>query len=216
MVADQSPPSTGRVWADFILPEGYDGNPNMTDGASFSVKWDGFVDEESGIKSYKWAVGSFLDKTLSLGESFYTDIQLEGSSYSYVINDMSIHTDVTYFVCIRAMNDAGLSTTACSDGVLVKLGKLTAGAVYDGPFDEDIDFQLDDNALWLHWAGFKDPVYGLKSYAWCYGLLNTTQNDDFDCLTLPASVEPPLKTYAHNFTTCPYIMANVIVSKLKR
>lgn len=99
-------------------------------------------------------------------------------------------------MCIRVTNGAGLSTTSCSNSIFVKLGKLTAGLVYDGPLTHDIDFQLDDKAVWLHWTGFKDPVYGVERYDWC--LANQTA-DDLTCTTSLTSVDPPLKTSAHQF-----------------
>ena len=68
--------------------------------------------------------------------------------------------------------------------------------VYDGPLTRDIDFQLDDKAVWLHWSGFKDPVYGIENYAWC--LTNQTA-DNQNCTTSLAQVDPPLKTSAHQF-----------------
>ena len=97
------------------------------------------------------------------------------------------------------MNGVGLSTTNCSDAIRVKLGKLTSGVVYDGPLDEDVDFQLDDKAIWLHWSGFKDQVYGLKRFSWCYGLSSKAKNNTFRCLSPLTSVDPPLKSSAHKF-----------------
>ena len=108
-----------------------------------------------------------------------------------------MNTNTSYYVCIRAINGAGLSTTSCSNKIFVKLGKLTAGVVYDGPVDQDIDFQLDDKAVWLHWTGFKGPVYGLKHYAWCYGPV--TLADDLNCTSSLTRVDPPLKTSTHQF-----------------
>ena len=199
VVVDRTPPSAGRVSADFVLSENYDGNPNMTDGASFPVRWSGFIDQESGIRSYKWAVGLVQEETIALGDDFFTDIQFTGSTNGYIVKDQTIHTDTIYYICIRVTNGAGLSTTNCSAGVRVKLGKLTPGVVYDGPLDKDIDFQLDDKALWLHWSGFEDPVYGLKQYTWCYGLITSADNDTFNCLSSLSSVDPPLKVSAHKF-----------------
>ena len=199
VVVDRTPPSPGRVSADFVLPEHYDGNPNMTDGASFSVKWYGFIDQESGIRSYKWVIGLSQEEAIVLSDDFFTDIQFSGSKNSYIIKDWTIYTDTIYYVCIRVTNGVGQSSTSCSDEVRVKLGKLTPGVVYDGPFDEDIGFQLDDKALWLHWAGFKDPVYGIKKYAWCYGEYTSRENDTFNCLNSLSSVHPPLEVSAHTF-----------------
>jgi hypothetical protein len=119
-----------------------------------------------------------------------------GTLNGYVIKDQTIYDNTTYYVCIRVINGAGLSTTSCSNGVLVKLGKLTAGVVYDGPLTRDIDFQLDDKAVWLHWTGFKDPVYGVEKYAWC---LTGQTTADLNCTTSLAQVDPPLKTSTHQF-----------------
>jgi hypothetical protein len=199
VVVDRTPPSAGRVSADFVLTKNYDGNQNMTDGASFPVRWSGFIDQESGIRSYKWAVGLVQEETIALGDDFFTDIQFTGSTNGYIIKNQTLHTDTTYYVCVRVTNGAGLSTTNCSDEVRVKLGKLTAGVVYDGPLDQDIDFQLDDRALWLRWSGFEDPVYRLKKYAWCYGLFSTAENDTFNCLNSLSPVDSPLEVSAHKF-----------------
>ena len=199
VVIDRTPPSAGRVSADFALPEDYDGNPSTTDDASFPVRWSGFRDEESGIRKYEWAIGHTREETAALGDDSFTNIKFTGSTNGYVITDQIIHTDTTYYVCIRVTNGAGLSTTNCSDGVRVKLGKLTAGVVHDGSLDQDVDFQLDDKAVWLNWRGFEDPVYGLKRYAWCYGLVTSTENDTFNCMTSLTTVDPPLKDSAHKF-----------------
>ena len=199
VVIDRTPPSAGRVSADFALPENYDGNPNMTEGASFPVIWSGFIDKQSGIRSYKWAILQGRIETYVLGGDFFTDIQFTGSANGYIIKNQTIYTDAVYYVCIRVTNGAGLSTTNCSEGVRVKLGRLTPGVVLDGPLQQDIDFQIDDKAFWLHWAGFKDPVYGLKKYSWCYGSFTGTKNNTFNCLSALSSVDPTLKASAHKF-----------------
>ncbi|XP_028399029.1 uncharacterized protein LOC114522522 [Dendronephthya gigantea] len=197
VIVDRTPPSAGRVSADFVVPSNYDGNPNTTDGASFTVKWSGFVDQESGVRAYSWAIGSSDRKTKLLGNVFYTGITFTGTLNGYIITDQTVYTNTSYYVCIRVTNSAGLSTTSCSNKVLVKLGKLTAGVVYDGPLPQDIDFQLDDKAVWLHWTGFKDPVFSLGHYAWCYGPLTTAE--ELNCTTSLAQVDPPLKTSTHQF-----------------
>ena len=199
VVVDRTPPSAGRVSAAFSLPENYDGNPNMTDGASFPVRWVGFIDKESGIQSYKWAIGVDREKTRTMADDLFINMQSSVSTNGYVIKNQTIRTSTVYYVCIRIANGAGLSTTNCSRGVRVELGKLTPGAVFDGPFKHDIDFQLDDKALWVNWTGFKDPVYGLKKYSWCYGLLSSLENDTFNCSSALFDVDPPLKNSAHKF-----------------
>ena len=215
VVIDRTPPSSGRVSAEFSLPENYDGNPNMTDGASFPVMWSGFIDKQSGIRSYKWAILQGQIETSALDGDFFTDIQFTGSSNGYIIKNQTIYTDNIYYVCIQVTNGAGLSTTNCSEGMRVKLGKLTPGVVFDGPLQEDIDFQLDDKAFWLHWAGFKDPVYGLKKYFWCYGSFTGEKNDTFNCLSSLSSVDPSLKAVAHKFNNISLLPGKRYNAKVK-
>ena len=126
-------------------------------------------------------------------------ISATGTLNGHVIRGQTLYTNTTYYVCIQVMNGAGLYTTSCSNPVFVKLGKLTAGVVYDGPLDKDVDFQLDDKAVWLHWTGFKDPVYGIEEYAWCYGLTTSGISVLLNCTTSLAQVDSPLKTSAHQF-----------------
>ena len=199
VLVDRTPPSDGHVTADFVVPLNYDGNPNVTQGASFTAKWNGFIDQESGISSYKWAIGLSKKGTKALSDDFYTSIQFTGTLNGYVIQDQTIYTETSYYICIRTTNGAGLSTTNCSEGVFVKLGKLTAGVVYDGPLSKDIDFQLDDRAVWLHWDGFEDPVHGLKKYEWCHGVVMNQDAGQINCTTSFTAVKPPLKTSAHQF-----------------
>ena len=122
-----------------------------------------------------------------------------GTLNGYVINGQTVYTNTTYFVCIRVINGAGLSSTSCSNEILVTLGKLTAGLVYDGPLTRDSDFQLDNKAVWLRWTDFKDPVYGIEKYAWCYGQVMNQSAYHPNCTSSLSVVDPPLKTSAHQF-----------------
>lgn len=124
---------------------------------------------------------------------------ISGTINGYVIQGQTIYSGRKYSVCVRVMNGAGLSRTSCSNEFLVRLGKFTPGIVYDGPFVYDRDFQLDDKAVWLHWSGFKDPVYGIDHYKWCYGKATKQAGDDFNCSSPLTKVNPPLKTTAHRF-----------------
>ena len=78
VVIDRTPPSPGLVSADFVVPANYDGNPNVTTGASFTVKWSGFVDQESEVRVYEWAIGPSVEQMKLLGNVFYRAIQFTG------------------------------------------------------------------------------------------------------------------------------------------
>ena len=78
VVIDRTPPSAGWVSADFVAPANYDGNPNVTANASFTVKWSGFADQESGVRVYKWAIGPSVEQVKMLANTFYRGIQFAG------------------------------------------------------------------------------------------------------------------------------------------
>lgn len=84
VVIDRTPPSAGRVSADFAVPASYDGNPNVAANASFTVKWSGFGDHESGIRWYGWAFGSSSpEQTKRLSNEHYTSIPFTGQYRLY-------------------------------------------------------------------------------------------------------------------------------------
>ena len=99
----------------------------------------------------------------------YTKVVPKESIGGVIIRNQTLWGNNTYFVCVRVTNGAGLHKTDCSTGMLIILGQLSAGVVSDGPITsaDDIDFQLDDKAIWAHWDGFEDPVYDIQGYNWC-------------------------------------------------
>ena len=117
-----------------------------------------------------------------------------------MIHNRTITANKTYYVCIRATNGAGLQSTSCSQGMLVVLGKFSAGVVSDGPVtsSRDTDFQLDDKAIWAHWEGFEDPVFGVTSYDWCIGTNPPLPAQNAVCLW-PFKKTAYLTTHASRF-----------------
>ena len=169
VIIDRTAPDPGFVVAQYVFPTNYDRNKNEVPGSLMVVTWTGFADPESGIRQTSWAVGEDLLSLKSSAGDFYTDVIADDSVGGVVINNQTLVGNKTYFVCIRVRNGAGLQRTDCSSGLFVILGKFSAGVVSDGPVisAKDIDFQLDDKAIWAHWSGFKDPVFGIFRYDWC-------------------------------------------------
>ncbi|EDO42273.1 predicted protein [Nematostella vectensis] len=198
VVIDRTKPNAGVVTAQYVLPFDYDRSKNTVPGTSFPVSWTGFIDQESGIAGYSWAIGTSMLSTQSLSNRYYTRVPA-GSVGGVIISNFTVTGNVTYYVCVRATNGAGLERTDCSPGITVILGKFSAGIVKDGPSKllKDSDFQLDDHALWVHWDGFKDPVYGISSYEWCIGV-----------------TQPSPKQY--NICKWPYMRLDRIVNKAHR
>ena len=169
VVIDRTVPSPGVVSAQYVFPLNYDRNKNEVPGSLFVVTWTGFTDPESGLRKTSWAVGADPQLLKQNRGNLYTEVVADESVGGVVIKNQTLIGNATYYVCVRVTNGAGLHRTDCSSGVFVIVGKISAGAVSDGPVTsaEDIDFQLDDKAIWVHWNGFKDPVFGISRYDWC-------------------------------------------------
>ena len=169
VVIDYTPPNPGTVAAQFVLPPNYDRSKNEVPGSRFVVTWTGFIDQESGIQKTSWALGTDPQQLKQSVIGLYTEVNADDSVGGVVIKNQTVIGNETYFVCIRVTNGAGLDRTDCSPGIKAILGKFSAGEVSDGPVTsaKDIDFQLDDKAIWAHWNGFKDPVFGISKYDWC-------------------------------------------------
>ena len=169
IIVDRSAPNPGVVVAYYAFPRNYNKNKNKVPNSSVVVTWIGFTDPESGIKKTSWAMGANRQKLEQDESDVYTEVVPEESVGGVMIRNLTLAGNQTYFVCVRVTNGAGLQRTDCSTGMLVILGQLSAGVVSDGPTtsEDDIDFQLDDKAIWARWNGFKDPVFGISRYDWC-------------------------------------------------
>ena len=200
-VIDHTPPVTGQVKARLVLPNSYNRNLNYISNVSIVLSWSGFKDAESGVDYFSWAIGKTLVRLTKLSSNKYTKITSLNSVNGIVLRNNTFVGNTTYYVCIRVRNGVGLEATACSDGLTLILGKFTAGIVSDGSRTNkgDIDYQLDDKAIWLHWENFEDPVYGITKYEWCYGAVPLkTSINEARCDTKYFPVRH-LRTSAHKF-----------------
>ena len=198
---DHTPPITGVINSHFVLPDLYNRALNYISNVSIVLAWSGFRDLESGVRDFSWATGISKQVLVTMRTNGYTRVLASESVSGTLLRNLTILSNVTYYVCIRVRNGAGLEATGCSEGMTLILGKFTAGIVSDGPrtYKEDINYQLDDRALWAHWEGFKDPVYGVARYDWCYAAVPiniSVQEAKCDTSYTPISY---LKTSTHKF-----------------
>lgn len=124
---DTSPPQAGTVndrpQNDDVLVD----IPTQTSRDSISANWTGFVDSESGVDRYEWAIGRspgaqdvvpFTPTTFSFQTSFTKP-------------GLALSVGGTYYTTVRGINGAGLTATASSNGVrVVPVG--TDGGTGDG------------------------------------------------------------------------------------
>ncbi|XP_065175048.1 uncharacterized protein LOC135804992 [Sycon ciliatum] len=117
LTVDNSPPSAGVV-TDGETNDDIDCQPV---DQPITASWQGFVDEQSGIRAYHWAIGS---KPLTDDIQPWTNVQLQTSGMA-MLNGSKIG-DVLYS-SIRAYNKAELFSQAASDGI--RLQSTTADNV---------------------------------------------------------------------------------------
>jgi uncharacterized membrane protein YgdD (TMEM256/DUF423 family) len=135
----------------------------QTSATTVSANWSGFIDVESGIAGYRWAIGTTPGGTDV--QPFTTVGNVPGASAS----GLSLTDGTTYFVSVRAFDQAGnQSPAAVSDGVTVDSTPPTAGVVDDGP-GADVDSQPSRTTIEANWSGFVDAVSGIASYRWAIG-----------------------------------------------
>lgn len=110
-VVDSTPPVMGEVT--------HVENPPLEESSQFtssgiSVEWNGFLDKESGVRTYHLCIGTQPGGCNVLN---FTDV---GNSSSYSYHDLQLVQGEMYFVSIKAKNRAGLvSDVKSSTGVAV-------------------------------------------------------------------------------------------------
>lgn len=115
ILADDSPPVKG------VVVEGPEGYPDIdyTSEASVIVRWNGFIDHESGIMKYRIGIG---EHCLSAAEMNVYSHDLPNNSSLYESSEAYLKVylphDGLYYVSVLAYNNAlEPSEVACSDGV---------------------------------------------------------------------------------------------------
>lgn len=120
-VIDSTPPFMGEIYHIGSSSPNFEGAQEQITHSLIAVKWNGFLDIESGVRSYYVCVGTQPGDCNSRN---FTDV---GNSTSYTFHDLPLVQGETYFVSVKAENRAGLtSDVKVSDGILVdKTGKDT-------------------------------------------------------------------------------------------
>lgn len=126
--------------------------------------WNGFVDLDSDIESYSWAIGSRPPPSSDI-QSFI-DV---GPHQTGRTTSLSLTPYKTYYVSVRAYNKAGLYTTRYSDGVKVDDSPPIAGVVQDGQGAVDTEWLTDAKGIGAKWNGFHDPHSAIDYYRWAVG-----------------------------------------------
>ena len=113
-VVDSTAPSIGEVIHVENPPSEDEGQ--IFTYSKISVEWSGFLDQESGIRTYYLCVGTQPSMCNVVN---FTNV---GNSTSYSQSGLLLKQGETYFVTVKAENNAGLISDATSStGVVVDL-----------------------------------------------------------------------------------------------
>lgn len=196
-ILDGTPPTGGTV---------YDGSSDRNDlelqssTSEISANWSPFTDSNGRITLYEMCVGTEQEKC-DVSDFVSLGIALNGS-----IHGLSLNHTRRYFVTVRATNEAGYSTMATSNGVLVDSTPPVGGELRDGRTLADIDFQAGDTYIYANWDEFQDVESDVTRYIWCAGTRKGTcdiipETNVGDRTSVGRQIRPPLTAGMAVFVT---------------
>ena len=150
------------------------------------ASWEDFVEVETFVRYYKCAVG-----TTPCGAEVhpYANVGRRTTSSRQV----DFVSGLTYYAAVTALNAAGLTSKACSAGVLYDDSPPVAGNVRDGSeTGKDIDYGTKDITVAANWDAFADGDSGVTQ---CFVGMGSS-NVDADVVTF---VEVPSDSTLYEF-----------------
>ncbi|KAJ7365982.1 hypothetical protein OS493_002724 [Desmophyllum pertusum] len=123
-----------------------------------SVSWDGVTDDESGISSSGYCLGTTAH-TCGSGSI------AAGASTFGTIGPFRPDSWAEYFVTVVVVNGAGLRTVMSSKKLVFDTTPPSKGTVVDG-IGHDIDFMNSTSVLSIQWRGIDDEESGVASCSW--------------------------------------------------
>jgi ABC-type uncharacterized transport system ATPase component len=82
-----------------------------------------------------------------------------------IINNLNLTHNETYYTTVRAVNGAGQTSFATSNGIIIDLTSPEGGSLNDG------DVTVHDSYVSANWNEFYDPESGVSKYVICAGTI---------------------------------------------
>ncbi|KAL9987472.1 hypothetical protein ACROYT_G001785 [Oculina patagonica] len=133
-----------------------------------SVSWRGVKDEESGISSSGYCLGT-------TPRACKSGLVPAGASTFGTIGPFRPDPWAEYFVTVVVLNGAGLRTVMSSKKLVFDTSPPSRGTVTDG-IDHDIDFMNSTDLLSVQWGGIEDDETGVASCSW--SLIEQSTSED--------------------------------------
>ena len=96
--------------------------------------------------------------------SNHHDITNVGLNTTWIIPTKHLEPDTRYYIMVRAWNEAGLQTTAVSDGFLVDVTAPLPGVVFASSHHSNRHAQSSLSTISASWHGFQDQHSGVTTY----------------------------------------------------
>ncbi|XP_033095404.1 uncharacterized protein LOC117099986 [Anneissia japonica] len=130
------------------------------DWSSIHAIWH-FVDPESPIVDYTWAIGTVPGGTQVQG------FKSVGTKREGLNTEVILQNGVQVYVTVVSTNAAGLATRVISAPLTIDLTEPVVDFVHDGADEDDIDYQTDQNLV-VTWSAF-DAQSGIYLCEWAIG-----------------------------------------------
>ena len=160
LMIDSTPPLQGNV-AVGNTPGIY----YLRQGEPIKAEWSGFVDGETGVRHYEWAVCHGFSTSDCI-----TPYVHSGKGTSVTTEALGQEAGVSYVFVVRAYNDVYLLAESVSNPFILLTGTPRPGLVFDGDeTGEDIAFQSSASIISANWQAFSDPHGRIERYEMCVG-----------------------------------------------
>ena len=124
-------------------------------GSSIAVYWDQFLEPESEVWYYKWAIG-----TSKCGTQVQPLINIGRSNYANTTTtNLFFRPGVRYYASVMSRNKAGLVSRACSDALVLDSSPPLPGIIHikQPPGSNITKTFISNNSAAINWEGFSDP-----------------------------------------------------------
>ncbi|XP_071954211.1 uncharacterized protein [Antedon mediterranea] len=132
----------------------------IRDWSSVHAIWH-FIDPESPIVDYTWAIGTIPGGTQVQG------FKSTGSKKEGINSDITLQNGVKIYITVIATNAADLSTRVISAPLTIDMTEPVVDFVYDGLESNDIDFQTNHDIV-VTWSAL-DAESGIYLCEWAIG-----------------------------------------------
>ena len=160
LLVDGTAPTDGVVIVGNTLETKY-----LRKDESLIADWSGFVDHESGLSHFEWAVCKAGSRDDCITP--FVDVGLKATIENSALD---IKPGISYVLIVRAHNKVELFRETESNQFILDGTPPTAGTVYDGSSDRnDLELQSSTSDISANWSPFTDSNGRITLYEMCVG-----------------------------------------------